>query len=111
MIEVNGLKLASTIGVLFALKQSHGCKTLQETYKILESTEMDNMFDVLCVAYNKANNTTLSIDEFANKLEESGIGFVKVTETYQKLIEDIMFSGLTPEEIEQRKNQMMNLKK
>lgn len=111
MIKVKELNFASSIGVLYALKERYNHKTLQETYKMLESTDMDVLMEVLCVAYNKANGTELTVEKFADLLDSRGIGFVLVAEMYQQVIEEIMFSGLSAEEIAERKNQLMGLKK
>ncbi len=112
MIEINDLQLASSIGVLFTLKEKHSLKTLQETYKLLEDSNMDTMMEVLSISYNKAHeNKELTVEQFVDLLDKKGLGLIKITEAYQKVIEALMFSGLSPEEVESRKNAIMNLKK
>lgn len=110
MLLMNDIKFATNIGVLFDLKTKKGFRTLQETYKVFESTEMDNIIEVLCVSYNRANNTSMDIQSFIDLLDSKGVGFLKIAEIYKELVEAIMFSGMTPEEIEERKNLMMNQK-
>ena len=103
MVKVGNMEFASSIGVLYALKEANGCKTLQETYKLFESADMDAMIEILRVSYNKQNKVNLTTDQFINKLEEEGIGFLYVADIFQKVVEALMYDGLTPEQIEAKK--------
>jgi hypothetical protein len=110
MIDICGLKFATNLGVMFALKEAHNTTTLQETYALLEKqTDIDLIFEVLLIAYNRQNKVNLSADDFAQLLGDNDIGFVKMTDIFKNLVEHLMFSGLTPDEIEERKNQAANL--
>ena len=86
-------------------------KTLQETYQLLEQTDIDLIFEVLCISYNKANKVNMSQDEFAEFLADNNIGFVKMTSIFKDIVEDLMFNGMTPEEVEAQKNALANLMK
>lgn len=107
---ISGLKFATSIGVLYELKQMKKHETLQETYKMLETTNMDAMLDVLCVSYNRANKQSLDLPSFIDLLEQTNMGFLKVAEMFQAVVEGLIFSGLTPEEIAERKKLTANLK-
>ena len=112
MLTFNNVKFSDTLEVLFTLRQSHGCKTLQETYKILERTDMDTVLDVLLASYNSAHHgEEVAMDEFVSILAENKIGFVKLTDTYQQIVEALLFNGLSPEELAERKNALMSLAK
>ena len=112
MINYNGVSFSDTLEVLFALRQSHGCKTLQETYKILERTDMDTIFEVLLASYNAAHRgAEVSTEAFTSILAENKIGFVKLTDAYAAVVEAIMFNGMSPEEIAERKNLLVSLSK
>lgn len=111
MLQFENMKFATSIGVLFTLKQTHGHKTLQETYTMLEKTDMDSIFEVLCVSYNVANDTKLNTEEFVALLDTNNVGFLKIIELFKNVVETMMFSGLSEKEIEERKNALTNLKK
>ena len=104
MVQIKNMKFSTSIGVLFALKEQKGVKTLQETYKIFEQPDMDVMLDLLKASYMKQNKIeTMTIDEFVEKLEEEQIGFIKIASVFQEVIEGVMYSGLSEEEIETKK--------
>ena len=110
MITFSNVNFSDTLEVLFALRQSRGCKTIQETYKILERTDIDTMLEVLLVSYNAAHRgAEISQEEFVTVLSDNKIGFVRLTDAYQTVVEALLFSGMTPEEIEERKNFLMSL--
>ena len=112
MINFSNVLFSDTLEVLFVLRQSRGCKTVQETYKILENTDMDTMLEVLLASYNAAHRESkLDLDAFVTVLAENQIGFVRLTEAYTKVVEALMFNGLSPEEIEERKNFLLSLQK
>lgn len=112
MITFSNVQFSDTLEVLFALRQSRGCKTIQETYKILENTDMDTVLEVLLASYNAAHHgNEVDMDSFVLILAENKIGFVRLTEAYAKVVEALMFNGLSPEEIEERKNVLMSLQK
>ena len=110
MVQVNEINYATSIGVLFALKEMHGFKTLQETYKLFENADIDVVIEVLTVAYNKQNGTNMSVNDFVNFLGEKGIGFLAMTDVFQTVVEAIMFDGLTPEQKALKKKMMVESK-
>lgn len=111
MVTFSGVLFSDTLEVLFTLRQSRGCRTIQETYKILENTDMDTMLEVLLASYNAAHHgSEVSLDAFVSILAENKVGFVKLTDAYAKVVEALMFNGMSPEEIEERKNYLLSLK-
>ena len=112
MLTFSSVHFSDTLEVLFTLRQIRGCKTIQETYKILENTDMDTVLEVLLASYNAAHHgAEVSLEEFIQILAENKIGFVKLTDAYAKVVEALMFNGMTPEEIAERKNALMSLQK
>lgn len=111
MVTVNGLNYATSIGVLFALKEAHGYKTLQETYKLFNNADIDVVVEILNISYNKANDTKMSVDDFVNFLGAKGIGFIAITDIFQEVVEGIMFDGLTPEQKALKKKMIKDLQK
>ena len=112
MIIFSNVSFSDTLEVLFTLRQSRGCKTIQETYKILEQTDMDTILEVLLASYNAAHHgNEVTLDALVKILAENKIGFVKLTDAYAAVVEALMFNGMSPEEIAERKNQLMSLMK
>ena len=112
MITFSNVKFSDTLEVLFALRQSHGCTTIQETYKILERTDMDTILEVLLASYNSAHREAeVDMTAFVSILAENKIGFVRLTDAYAKVVEALMFNGMSPEEVEERKNLLLSLQK
>ena len=112
MLTINNINFSDTLEVLFALRQSRGCKTIQDTYKVLENTDIDTILEVLLASYNAAHRgSEVTMDSFVSILAENKVGFVKLTDVYSKVVEALMFNGMTPEEIEERKNFLMSLAK
>ena len=112
MKVINGVEFSDSLGVLYGLKEKHNCKTLQETYKILENSDLDTAIEVLNVSYNKAHrDKPLTQDEFLDFLAEKGVGFIKIIEMFQVIVEALLFNGMSEQEITERKNALKNLRK
>ena len=110
MIEKQGLRFATNLGVLYDLKEKHKLTTLQETYGLLQAVDVDVIMEILNVSYNRANNCNLDDNSFATLLDEKGLGFIKLTEIFKEIVEAIMYNGMSPEEVEEQKNLIKNLK-
>lgn len=111
MKTINGINFADSIGVLYDLKELHGHKTLQETYGQLQKTDVDSVFEILLTSYNRAHAQKISLSEFLMILEEKSVGFMSAVDICKQLIESIMFSGMSAEQVEQQKNLMKKLSK
>ena len=107
MVEVNGLKFETSIGVLFALKEVRGHKTLQETYRSVAASDIDNILEVLRVCCEKGENKRLSQDDFLCTIKEHNLGFIKLTGVFGQVIEKMLYSGMTEAEIAESKKQLM----
>lgn len=106
MVEVNGLKFETSIGVLFALKEMRGHKTLQETYASVSNSGIDNVIEVMHVCYKKGMNSTCTFEEFIDIIAKHDLGFIKLTRLYTEVLERLMYDGLTKEEIDASKKQI-----
>lgn len=111
MVLIQNLQFSDKIGVLFALKELKKHKTLQETYGMIEKADMDTMVEVVTASYNKQNKTTLTVEQFIELADESNLGFIKITEIFTKVIENLLYSGLTEEEVDSQKKLVMSLTK
>ena len=105
MVEISGLKFKTSIGVLFALKEARGHKTLQETYAGIAKSDMENILDVMRVCYEQGENKRCSLEEFVQVLEDHELGFVKLTRVFSSIIEKLMYNGLSDAEVEEAKKQ------
>ncbi len=103
MVEINNMQFASSIGVLYTLKEARGHKTLQETYSVFENADIDTIVEILRVAYNRQNNSSLNEEQFFSMLEKNKVGFIQLAEIFQQVVEQIMYDGLTPEEVDSKK--------
>ena len=99
MGEIQGLKFSTSIGVLFALREAGGHKTLQETYAQLSRSDMDSVLEVLRVSYNTEAGTSLTMSEFIDAVGQAGIGFVRLSRLYSEVVERLMCDGLSSEEV------------
>ena len=110
MVEFNKMHFSTSIAVLFKIKTEKGHQTLQETYNFLMKTELDTQIEVLRVAYNIAEQANVNTDEFLALIAENGIGFILITQLFSELLEKLMYSGLSKEEIEAKKELMRKSK-
>lgn len=112
MVKVNGIEFSTTIGVLFALKEARGLKTLQETYKIFDRADMDTIMEVLTISYNKQHkDASVTEEQFIELLEEKEIGFLKITDVFGEVVEALVFGGMSPEEVDSKKKLLMSQQK
>lgn len=107
MVEVNGLVFDTSLGVLFALREAGGHKTLQETYAELSHSDMDSVVKVMRISHEKGQHEKLSEEEFLEKLGRHNIGLVKLTHLYAEVSHKLMFSGMSEEEIAEAKKLAM----
>ena len=107
MVEVNGLKFETSIGVLFALKEARGHKTLQETCAAAANSNIDNVLDVLHKCYEKGQESSCSLEDFLSATEKAGLGLVKLTSVFSDVLEKMMYSGLSETEVEDAKKLAM----
>ena len=107
MVEINGLKFETSIGVLFALKEVRGHKTLQETYKSLATTDIDSILDILRISCEKGEKQSFTLDEFIQRASECQIGYIKLTRIFAQVVEKLMYDGLSDSEVEETKKLAM----
>ena len=107
MVEIKNIHFATSIAVLFALKEARGHKTLQETYAdIGRMTSFEDMLEFLRISYEKGENKKVDSEEFIELIAVSGIGFLKVTTIFNQVIEGILYGGMSQEEVESSKKQL-----
>lgn len=110
MYNFKGIQFDDTIRVLFSIKEKKGHKTLQETYEYLQQNSIDSMLDVVLISYNVANKSNLDDAAFADILADKGLGFAVLADLYGHLVDSIMLSGMSKEDLENRKKTLLNPK-
>ena len=111
MLKVKNIEFADSIGVMYAIKEANNLKTLQDTFTHLQKcNDLDNILEVLRVSYNAQNKTNISFSEFIEIIEKEELGYLCLIDAYQKLLEKLMYAGLTPEEVQAKTNFLKNLK-
>ena len=104
MVKINNIEFDTSIGVLFALKEAHGFKTLQETYELFQRGDMDIIIEVLQAAHNRTRRTSpLSTEEFLNVIADNGVGFLMLADIFQEVVEKLMYDGLSDEQVKTKK--------
>ena len=107
MVEVKNMHFATSIAVLFAVKESKGHKTLQDTYQDIGSiSSFEDMLELLRVSYEKGENKRVNSEEFLMILSEEGIGFLKITSLFNLVIEGLLYDGMDEQERAEAKKLM-----
>ena len=105
-ITMNGktYELASTIRVVYALKDINKSKTLQDALRSIGQLGLDGQIELMYAAYKagKPADPVLSKEEFIDMVLDTQ-GVYAVAETVRKLTDELMYSGMTPEEAAAKK--------
>lgn len=104
-LKENTYELATTLRVVYALKDISGAKTLQEAISSIQRLDLDGQLQLLYAAYKAGNkgDNMLTQREFADEVLDS-MGIFAIANCIDALTEGILYSGLTPEEIETKKS-------
>lgn len=95
---------ATTLRVVYSLKESKGLKSFQEALNTLSKLDSDEQLDLLYTAYkcDKRNGECLDKDTFIDLiLDECGV--FKLTNIVEELIDGLLYSGLSQEETQEKK--------
>ena len=107
MVEANGLKFNTSLGVLYALKEARKHTTFQETCASLGKGDIDNMLEVLRVSCSKEEKKDFTPEQFMEELSAHGIGFLKVSSIFREVTEALLYGGMSPEEVDASKKFVM----
>lgn len=98
-------ELSTSLRVVYALRDISKANSLQEAIGSISGLDLDGQLELLYAAYKAANrnaNDCMSKDVFVDELLDN-LGIFAITNAINKLADGLLYSGLTPEEIESKK--------
>lgn len=102
---INGkcYELADTMRVLYELRDLTHAQNIREAMTSLSKLDTDGQIELIYVAYKvKAKEAAMSKQEFVDMILDN-CGVFAIVDTANKLIDALMYSGMTPEEVESKK--------
>lgn len=109
-LKMNGktYELATSLRVVYALKDLTKAKTLQEAINSIGQLDMDGQLELLFAAYKAGggkNDNTITKEEFMDTLIDTQ-GVFAIADTVNKIADGLLYSGMTPEEVALKKAEM-----
>ena len=98
--------LATTLRVAYAIQGKFNHKPFNQIFQEIDNLGIDGQLKLLYTAFNLANPNVATEQEFINYwLDHGNLSAISVT--MAKLIEGITFNGMSPDEVAQRKNEIL----
>lgn len=100
--------LATSLRVVYALRDISHAKNLQEAIGSISKLDLDGQCDLLYAAYKAGegkNDVSITKEAFIGEVLDN-LGIFAITDVINELTEGLLYSGLSPEEIEAKKAQM-----
>ena len=105
-IHLNGkdVNLATSLRVIYELKNMLGCKTLQAALKQIQELDLDNQIKLLYTAYKCGKNEepTMTSEKFTDVVLDE-MGMIKISKVIADIVDGFMYAGLSEEEKEAEK--------
>lgn len=101
-------ELSTSLRVVYALKEISKARSLQEAINSISRLDLDGQLELLYAAYKAGcgkNGTTICKEDFVGEILDS-LGIFAVANKINELADGLLYSGLTPEEIESKKAQV-----
>lgn len=98
-------ELSTSLRVVYALRDISKANSLQEAIGSISKLDLDGQLELLYAAYKAANRNAsdcMSKSTFVDELLDN-LGIFAITNAINKLADGLLYSGLTPEEIESKK--------
>lgn len=97
------LSLATTLRVAYALRDICGAKNLQGAISAIAQMDSEQQLELLYAAYKAANKENpMRKEEFLDKVLDN-LGVFAIADAVGEVAEGLLYSGLTPEEVESKK--------
>lgn len=113
-IKINNqdYQLATSLRVIYELKNMLGCKTLQDALKQVQTLDLDNQIKLLYVAYKYGKNVgeQLTESQFTDLVLDY-LGIRKISSLLTDIIDGFMYAGLTDKELEEAKKEVAEVAK
>lgn len=111
IVDGKSYELADTMRVLYELRDITKAKNIREAMASLTSLDVDGQIKLLYIAYKiKAKDAAMSEEDFTNMLLDN-CGVFAIVDAASNLIEALMYSGMSPEEVESKKMQVVEAQK
>lgn len=111
IVDGKSYELADTMRVLYELRDITKAKNIREAMSSLTSLDVDGQIKLLYIAYKiKAKDAAMSEEDFTNMLLDN-CGVFVIVDAASNLIEALMYSGMSPEEVESKKMQVVEAQK
>lgn len=96
---------ATSLRVIYELKNMLGCKTLQDAMRQVQTLDLDNQIKLLYTAYKcgKNDDPQLTSSEFNDMILDE-LGIIKISNIISDIVEGFMYAGLSDKEKEEAKN-------
>ena len=96
-------ELATSLRVVYALKDITHAKGLQEAISSIAHLDFDGQLNLLWAAFKAANKeTTVTKEQFVDDILDN-LGIFAVTNTVNELADGLLYAGLSPEEVQSKK--------
>ena len=96
-------ELATSLRVVYALKDITHAKGLQEAISSISHLDLDGQLNFLWAAYKAANNeSTVTKEEFTNDILDH-CGIFAIADVINQLADGLLYTGLTPEQVASKK--------
>ena len=99
----NTYELATSLRVIYALKDIIGAKNLQEAIGSITKLTFDGQLDLIWAAYKAANNNVQKVkNEFIDEILDN-LGVFAITNIVNELANGLLYNGLSQEEMASKK--------
>lgn len=101
---------ATSLRVIYALQKEKKFNSFQETLNSLNKLDSDDQINLIYTAYKCDSNNTEFLDKetFINTLLDN-CGVYKLTNIATEIVEGLLFSGLSTEEIDSKKAEIQKI--
>lgn len=101
-------ELSTTLRVVYALRDIAHANSLQEAMGAISSLDLEGQLELLYAAYKAGEGSkenAVDKNTFIDEVLDS-FGIFAITGVINKLTDGLLYSGLTPEEIESKKKEV-----
>lgn len=106
-IKEKDYELSTSLRVVYALRDISHANSLQEAIGTISKLDLDGQLELLYAAYKAANGKNadcIGKSEFTDEVLDN-LGIFAITNAINQLADGLLYSGLTPEEIQSKKAQ------
>lgn len=104
-IKDKDYELSTSLRVVYALRDISHANSLQEAIGAISKLDLDGQLELLYAAYKAANSKNTDCVSKSDFIDEviDNLGIFAITNAINALADGLLYSGLSPEEIESKK--------